>query len=328
MTRHGPSHCPSQPGQSCRTFPACAERSHPASRARAHCPRHRCPVAQMRRPVILNYRPGEQYRPHYDFCDLDLPGPAKGCRREWTARADIRDLSERRLHGRRNRLPRLNWRFVTQRRRSILVSVDRRETRSGYVTRWPVHAGWRKVAVFPVGARPPGGSLPLKRCSSSCCVMGKRRSRKRTSSQQLQTTGAQSGLDVIGSHLRPHGRDPHHGSDQTHNSSYRSRGHGDGRSTRRVCCADCASTLRTFFDKGPVRTHFEDQAERVSRCLHSRRGLNSCSPACTWAFDPFKNLPASSVASLRICATRTLVSPAGRSKSTARGIPTPTTSST
>ena len=31
----------------------------------------------MEPPAVLNYRPGEQYRPHYDFCVLSRPGPAK-----------------------------------------------------------------------------------------------------------------------------------------------------------------------------------------------------------------------------------------------------------
>ena len=35
------------------------------------------PAPFMELPSVLNYAPGEEYRPYYDFCDLTLPGPAK-----------------------------------------------------------------------------------------------------------------------------------------------------------------------------------------------------------------------------------------------------------
>jgi len=31
------------------------------------------PAEFMEQPAVLHYRPGEQYRPHHDFCDLSLP---------------------------------------------------------------------------------------------------------------------------------------------------------------------------------------------------------------------------------------------------------------
>jgi len=35
------------------------------------------PAVFMEHPAVLHYRPGEEYRPHWDYCDLTLPGPAK-----------------------------------------------------------------------------------------------------------------------------------------------------------------------------------------------------------------------------------------------------------
>ena len=35
------------------------------------------PASFMEQPSVLHYAPGEEYRPHCDFCDLTLPGPAK-----------------------------------------------------------------------------------------------------------------------------------------------------------------------------------------------------------------------------------------------------------
>lgn len=35
------------------------------------------PAAFMEHSAVLHYAPGEEYRPHWDYCDLTLPGPAK-----------------------------------------------------------------------------------------------------------------------------------------------------------------------------------------------------------------------------------------------------------
>jgi prolyl 4-hydroxylase len=35
------------------------------------------PVYAMEAPAILHYRPGQEFLPHYDFLDTNLPGPAK-----------------------------------------------------------------------------------------------------------------------------------------------------------------------------------------------------------------------------------------------------------
>jgi hypothetical protein len=53
------------------------------------------PSGFMEQPAVLNYRPGEQYSPHYDFCDPNLAGAGERCSRKRSARADISDLPQR-----------------------------------------------------------------------------------------------------------------------------------------------------------------------------------------------------------------------------------------
>jgi len=53
--------------------------------------------------------------------------------------------------------PRLNWRFRGRKGDALFWwSVDPAGNPIGIRSRWPVHAGWRKVAVFPVVRDRPG----------------------------------------------------------------------------------------------------------------------------------------------------------------------------
>jgi len=69
------------------------------------------PAPFMEHPSVLHYGPGEEYRPHYDFCDLSLPGPAKDAaengQRVLTFLIYLNDDYE----GGETDFPRLGWRF-------------------------------------------------------------------------------------------------------------------------------------------------------------------------------------------------------------------------
>jgi prolyl 4-hydroxylase len=69
------------------------------------------PTSFMEQPGILNYAPGEEYRPHFDFCDVSLPGPAKDAaengQRVLTFLIYLNDDYE----GGETDFPRLSWHF-------------------------------------------------------------------------------------------------------------------------------------------------------------------------------------------------------------------------
>jgi hypothetical protein len=69
------------------------------------------PAAFMEQPAVLNYAPGEQYRPHYDFCDLSLAGPAKDAAENGQRVLTFLIYLNDDYAGGETEFPRLNWRF-------------------------------------------------------------------------------------------------------------------------------------------------------------------------------------------------------------------------
>jgi hypothetical protein len=69
------------------------------------------PSGFMEQPAVLNYRPGEQYSPHYDFCDPNLPGPAKDAAENGQRVLTFLIYLNDDYSGGETDFPRLPWRF-------------------------------------------------------------------------------------------------------------------------------------------------------------------------------------------------------------------------
>ena len=84
----------------------------------------------------------------------------------------------------------------------------------------------------------------------------------------------------------------------------------------------------SFYEKGPVRIHYEEAGSGFPLLLIAGGGLNSTIAGFTaqLALQPDRGVQGTSTAaSRRTCATPTAASPPARSRSTGRGMPTPTT---
>ncbi len=82
-----------------------------------------------------------------------------------------------------------------------------------------------------------------------------------------------------------------------------------------------------FYEKGPVRIHYEEAGSGFPLLLIAGGGLNSTISGLTTAVPSTRSRSSreSTAASRRTCATPTAASPPARSRSTGRGIPIPTT---
>ena len=83
----------------------------------------------------------------------------------------------------------------------------------------------------------------------------------------------------------------------------------------------------SFYEKGAVRIHYEEAGSGFPLLLIAGGGLNSTIAGCRaeFALQPDRRSSrASTAASPPTCATPTAASPPARSRSTGRGMPTPT----
>jgi hypothetical protein len=69
------------------------------------------PASFMEQPSVLHYVPGEEYRPHYDFCDLTLPGPAKDAAENGQRVLTFLIYLNESYEAGETDFPRLGWRF-------------------------------------------------------------------------------------------------------------------------------------------------------------------------------------------------------------------------
>ena len=81
----------------------------------------------------------------------------------------------------------------------------------------------------------------------------------------------------------------------------------------------------SFYEKGPVRIHYEEAGSGFPLLLIAGGGLNSTISGLNNPFNPIRSSRESTAASRRTCATPTAASPPARSRSTGRGMPTPMT---
>jgi hypothetical protein len=81
----------------------------------------------------------------------------------------------------------------------------------------------------------------------------------------------------------------------------------------------------SFYEKGPVRIHYEEHGSGFPLLLIAGGGLNSTIAGLTNPFNAIEEFKASIAASRRTCATPTAASPPVRSRSSGRGMPIPTT---
>ena len=84
-----------------------------------------------------------------------------------------------------------------------------------------------------------------------------------------------------------------------------------------------------FYEKGPVRIHYEEAGSGFPLLLIPGGGLNSTIAGLKGGnpFPAIEEFKESTAASRRTCAPPMPASPPARSRSTGRGIPSPTTSS-
>ena len=69
------------------------------------------PASFMEQPAVLHYAPGEEYRPHWDYCDLALPGPAKDAAENGQRVLTFLIYLNEDYEGGETDFPRLRWRF-------------------------------------------------------------------------------------------------------------------------------------------------------------------------------------------------------------------------
>ena len=85
-------------------------------------------------------------------------------------------------------------------------------------------------------------------------------------------------------------------------------------------------TAMSFYEKGPVRIHYEEAGSGFPLLLIPGGGLNSTIAGLTnGPSTRSRSSRESTAASRRTCATPMAASPPARSRSTGRGIPTPMT---
>ena len=82
-----------------------------------------------------------------------------------------------------------------------------------------------------------------------------------------------------------------------------------------------------FYEKGPVRIHYEERGAGFPLLVIPGGGLNSTIAGldATHPFNARRSSATPSAASAPTCAMRPPVNPPGRSRPTGRGIPSPTT---
>ena len=100
--------------------------------------------------------------------------------------------------------------------------------------------------------------------------------------------------------------DADYGSDQTQHTGSGRRGGGDGRRAARVCSADGQGGAgKSFYEKGPVRIHYEEAGSGFPLLLIAGGGLNSTIAGLT-SDSPLtrsRSSRESTAASRRTCAT-------------------------
>jgi hypothetical protein len=69
------------------------------------------PPSFMEQAAVLHYAPGEEYRPHWDYCDLALPGPAKDAAENGQRVLTFVIYLNEQFEGGETDFPRLRWRF-------------------------------------------------------------------------------------------------------------------------------------------------------------------------------------------------------------------------
>ena len=85
----------------------------------------------------------------------------------------------------------------------------------------------------------------------------------------------------------------------------------------------------TFYEKGPVRIHYEEEGSGFPLLLIAGGGLNSTIAFLHRGdpFNPIEEFKGEYRCIARTCATPMAASPPARSRSIGRGMPTPTTTS-
>ena len=94
----------------------------------------------------------------------------------------------------------------------------------------------------------------------------------------------------------------------------------------RVFAQSANSGTGTFYERGPVRIHYQEVGSGFPLMLIAGGGLNSTIAGLANPFNAIEEFKGEfTAASRRTCAMRTADAPQARSKSTGPGIPSPTT---